>query len=106
MMTPVNSQLVDVFIRGLPGRLGQAVDAAKPKSLDEAYEEAARLIARMDAKIIPDLRQEGSRLTNNPVGRGWNSPKFLEEPRNFVGQTLPTKGQMNQGFEPSSFNFK
>lgn len=56
MMTIMVDGTVDIFIRGLPGDLGQLVDMTKPKSLDEAYKEAVRLESRMDARIIPDSR--------------------------------------------------
>ena len=56
MMFPLESRVVDIFIKGLPIDIAKAVDAAKPADLDTAYREAVRMEMRMDANILPDTR--------------------------------------------------
>ena len=66
MLVPLTEAAVDIFIRGLPGNLSQLVDSIRPATLDAAYNEAVRLEARMDARIIPDVRVRGGYRGPNP----------------------------------------
>ena len=86
MITTLKEACVDIFIRGLPGHLGQLVDSRKPVTLEEAYEEAVRLEARMDARIIPDTRHR----------HGYQEPKYQygQPPQhlNYQGARFDTNG--------------
>lgn len=65
MMIPLNSLVLNIFLKGLPGYLSEKVDLLRPADLDEAYNEAIRIESHMEAKIIPDHRHQRGRYQQN-----------------------------------------
>ena len=86
MLTPLTEASIDIFIRGLPGNLGAMVDNLRPKTLDEAYKEAVRLEARMDAHVIPDARIRGAQRAHDQDSYRYpNRRPYFDEEAAYVG---------------------
>ena len=87
MMVPMKEAAVDIFIRGLPAHISNAVDACHPTDLKTAYKEAVRIESRIRSRIPPDSRtqlappnryNEDQELSQNLQGRNFSQyqPNF------------------------------
>lgn len=84
LIRPLQLVALDVFIKGLPGDMALIVDATKPTTLEEAYEEAIRVEARINARILPDNRRV-VRQTNYPYA---NYPSTQPEQYNIRSEYI------------------
>lgn len=55
-LLPLQPLAMDTFIKGLPVDIARSVDACGARTLEEAYKEAVRIEARMEAQVLPDTR--------------------------------------------------
>ena len=72
MIRPLQQTALGTFTRGLPTDIAKALVIKGCATLEEAYEEAIRYEAKMDAKLIPDTRHR-IRSDNPPT---WDRSDF------------------------------
>ena len=68
---------INAFLRGLPDAIAWAVDSKKAETLEQAYEEAVRIEARMDARVLPDVRHRAR--PENP--HAWEQAEYSSAPQ-------------------------